>query len=114
MGSGNGFDHAVSTIDHARLEYGGSPFSGLGEVNCHDASLPSTPVPALLMVDGNGDYLGPPVTNTAFSHSAGDAVRAHCDTIDCLVSPDDTASATGNTFDSVAGSSELMPLSACP
>jgi hypothetical protein len=112
MGSGSGFDPAVSKIDHARLEYGGNPFVGEGEIQCHD-TMPSTPGAGLLMIDGIGSYMGPAVTNTAFSHSAGDAVRAHCDSIDCLTSPDYTA-AGGNTFDAITGSNQLMPLSACP
>jgi hypothetical protein len=112
-GPGYGFDATVSKIDHARLEYGGASFEG--EINCHDPdpSLSSTKEPAELMIDGIHDYDGPAITNTQFSHSAGDAVRAYCTTTDCLVSPDYTAAA-GNTFDNIKAAQQLTPLSTCP
>lgn len=110
LGMGYGFDPAISKIDHARIEYGGASFDGM--INCHDATAPSDPGDALVFISGTNTYDGPVITNTEFSHSASDGVRAKCDPLDCIGSAARYAAA-GNSFKALAGVAQYGG-GACP
>lgn len=110
---GYGFDPSTTKIHHARLEFGGNSPSWY-EINCFDPNGASYPAAGLITIRGTGAYMGPGITNTTFSHSVADGVRARASKSgDYLAAPDYTAASAGNTFDSIAGAAQLMT-SACP
>lgn len=110
---GFGFDAAVSRLDHVKLTHGGNPLlDNAGTVNCHDVAEPSTNKPALVVITGVGNYNGPLITNSVFSYSGSDGIRARCAGNDCIDSNDDyTDPADGNSFDNIAGVNQFSPTS---
>jgi hypothetical protein len=105
------FDPAVSSIDHAELRYGGAtlPNNSLG--SCTDGGNSGA---GLVGVDGFHMFDGPAITNSSFSHSAGDGIRTHFapkSLTGDVINQNYGDASYGNTFDSasIAGLPFLDP-----
>jgi hypothetical protein len=91
---------AASKFDHVIFEYGGA--SGETLFNCNDNR--SDIGGEILFTDSLGSaYMGPPITNSRFSFSAGNGIRSRCNgTASGCLTTDYTIAGLMNTFDDIA------------
>ncbi len=101
------FEPMVSAFDHVTFEYGGGPTT-YQVYSCHDDLLSS----GVISIDGLGDYEGPAITNSTFTHAARDAIRARSTSVGTAKKCVTDYASKNNTFSDIKGAN-TPPLS-CP
>lgn len=107
------FEPAVTVIDHAQLMYGGADNPGAMVASCQDTGDSHA---GLISIDGSGlnglPFVGPTITNSAFSHSQHDGIRSHFAPKNLTQDRIDKNYGDpmyGNTFTAIAGHPFLDP-----
>lgn len=109
-----GFEPNVTKLDYVIFEYGGKTPPMDAVYNCHDG-LSNMGAEVILMTPPvPGPYVGPRITNAAFSKSGGQAIRSRDNGGDYL-STDYTDASLTNQFVGFGGTNPgQLPVGTCP